>query len=299
MDLLHPYQVCRAIYYGQRWRLKRFLRIPDRPVNPVVDGDPELAFERHLRICTLLDKSMAALGSDFKGGVACEIGCGDCLSTADLLLGLGFEKIYLIEKKPIVLNDRQSALLMRLASLPGLPNAMTCLVDGDPPVLNNKVQIIPEYFENAELPEQVDFIFSNDVIEHVEDLGGFFSGCARILKPGGLMLHKFDLSGHEFFEDPLPPLDFQTYPRWLYEFMFPKYRRAVGNFADTIFDEIRKQGLEIADTIPIRTADPSYLSKIWPSLRKAARERSSEIVALLDVVVIVRKPNHHPLTRHQ
>ena len=31
-------------------------------------------------------------------GTACEIGCGDCLASADLLLGGGYKKIYLIEK---------------------------------------------------------------------------------------------------------------------------------------------------------------------------------------------------------
>ena len=66
--------------------------------------------------------------------------------------------------------------------------------------------------ENIGIPEAVDLVYWFDVLEHVEDLNGLFACCAKMLRPGGISLHKFDLSGHEYFEDPLPPLDFQTYP---------------------------------------------------------------------------------------
>jgi hypothetical protein len=84
-------------------------------------------------------------------------------------------------------------------------------------------------------------------------------------------------------------LDFQTYPTWLFNIIFPKYRRAVGNFADTIFDSMKKNGLEIQAVIPIRSAEPEYLEKIWPKLRKEARRRERETVALLDVIVLTKK----------
>jgi hypothetical protein len=55
------------------------------------------------------------------------------------------------------------------------------------------------------------------VLEHVEDLLGAMTVCFSLMKPGARMVHVTDLGGHGFFEDPMPPLDFQVYPDWLYD----------------------------------------------------------------------------------
>jgi hypothetical protein len=60
----------------------------------------------------------------------------------------------------------------------------------------------------------------------------------------------------------MPPLDFQTYPSWLFQLMFPRYRRPVKNFADLFFDLIRKNGFEILEIIPLGVAGPNYLHEI-------------------------------------
>ena len=52
---------------------------------------------------------------------------------------------------------------------------------------------------------------------------------------------------------------------------------------------MKKNGLEIQAVIPIRTAEPEYLEKIWPKLRKEARRRERKTVALLDVIVLTKK----------
>ncbi|MEI6790923.1 MAG: methyltransferase domain-containing protein [Myxococcaceae bacterium] len=286
--ILHPYQVVRALYYGQRWRLKRFLRIPDQPRNPVVDGNHEAAYERHLRICRLLNKAIQDFPSEQKGRVACEIGSGDCLSTADLLLGSGFEKVYLVEKQPIIFDCRQYELLKDLSTLSELPNSLASLSDENPPKISDHITIIPEYFENVKMPEKVDLIFSHDVIEHVEDLAGFFSGCARILKPGGVMVHKFDLSGHEFFEDPIPPLDFQTYPNWLYNLMFPKYRRSCRWFLQDILGSAKQCGFACISALILNAADREYIEKLRPLLRKTGMFLTADQLSSLDVLIIMK-----------
>jgi hypothetical protein len=87
----------------------------------------------------------------------------------------------------------------------------------------------------------------------------------------------------------MPPLDFQTYPSWLFQLMFPRYRRAVGNFADQFFDAMHKYDFKIVQITPLRKAEPEYLRKIRPLLRKAARTRSDETLSLLDLVVLARR----------
>jgi SAM-dependent methyltransferase len=286
--LLHPRAVARAIYYAQRWRFKRFLRIPDRPWSPVLDSGLEQAVDRYRRICRTL---LAALpsASSIQGSAVAEIGCGDCLAAADMMLGLGARHVHLVEHQAMPITElHRKALEISLA--PDLPNRAEILSADNRLSLNPaKATLHTGLLENISLPEPADLIYSFDVLEHVEDLDAFFSCCQRSLKPGGLSLHKFDLSGHEFFEDPMPPLDFQTYPRWLYRLMFPRYRRAVGNFADLFFDLIRKNGFEILEIIPLRVADSNYLRKIRPLLRKAARTRSDETLSLLDLVVLARR----------
>lgn len=103
------------------------------------------------------------------------------------------------------------------------------------------------------------------------------------------MVHKFDLSGHGLLEDPLPPLDFQTYPDWMYRLMYPKYGRAVRHFVDEFFFEIQRQGFLDMHISPLRTADDHYLTDLWPRLRPAAKLRPRKEVALLDLIVSARK----------
>ena len=287
LGVLHPASVFRALYYAQRWRIKHLLGIADSPRSPVLEGGMDQAVERYRRICrTLLSHLPNKLPEGF---LAAEIGCGDCLAAADMMLGLGAQHVHLVEHQAMPLTPLHRQALSRTIS-PDLPNRASILSSDDPPRLNPALATLHVgLLENLSLPQPVDLVYSFDVLEHVEDLDAFFSCCRRTLKPGGLSLHKFDLSGHEFFEDPMPPLDFQTYPRWLYRFMFPRYRRAVGNFADFFFDLMRKNGFEMLEIVPLRVADPKYLRTIRPKLRKEARMKSDEILRFLDLIVLARR----------
>ena len=287
-QILHPDRVFLALYYGSRWRLKRYLKVPEKPFTAVINSGVALATNHYRRICETILKHLPRNNS-LKGGVAAEIGCGDCLAAADMMLGLGARHVHLIEYCPIVVTDSHCQALQPLVADPSLPNQGEILYGKNQRLNQARATTHQGFLEDVGIPETVDLVYSFDVLEHVEDLDGFFACCSKMLKPGGISLHKFDLSGHEFFEDPLPPLDFQTYPTWLFNLMFPKYRRAVGNFADTIMNAMRNHGLEIIEVVPIRKADPDYLEQIWPKLRKEARRRPRETVALLDVVVVARK----------
>jgi len=280
--ILHPWVVLSASLFGIRYRIKQLLGIAGKEDTPVIGGDIAKAFERHFRIATLLRSALP----ESPHGVACEVGSGDCLAAADLLLGVGFREVILVEKKPIAADERQREVLKRLAA-GGLPNRSEVFhPDGSNRLDSSRVRVIPEYFEQARLESQVDFLFSFDVVEHVEDLRGFFKNCRSVVASGGTMVHKFDLSGHEFFEDPMPPLDFQTYPDWLYHLIFPKYRRACRRFLDEILDAAVREGFSDHPSVTmIREADADYLAALRPHLRSNARCRSDEQLKPLDIVV--------------
>ena len=58
----------------------------------------------------------------------------------------------------------------------------------------------------------MDVVLSNSVLEHVQDLPALFAELARILAPGGVMLHRVDYRDH-FFKYPF---HFLLYPRWVW-----------------------------------------------------------------------------------
>lgn len=285
----HSVPLLKSAYYGNRWRLKQLLGIKDQPRTDVLSSGMTSAVARYKRICqTLLDNLPDRQLID--GTVVSEIGCGDCLAAADMMLGLGAKHVHLVEFIPMIVRDQHREALASLIADDTLPNCGKVLADGDPPRLNSALVTFHEgLLENIRLPERVDFLYSFDVLEHVEDLDGFFAYCGEVVRPGGMMMHKFDLSGHGQFEDPMPPLDFQTLPRWVYEAAFPKYNRAVGNFADQFVSVMEGHGFIDLRVIPIRVAEADYLNEVWPHLRFEARQRSKEIVKLLDLVIVAQK----------
>jgi SAM-dependent methyltransferase len=269
--------------------MKQLLGIKVKPHTDVLSSGLDSAIARYRRICeTLLSNRPER--SAITGAVVSEIGCGDCLAAADMMLGLGAKHIHLVEFIPMVVTEEHRKALAPLIEDTTLPNNGSVLATGSPPHLNDSLVTFHEgLLENIRLPEPVDFLYSFDVLEHVEDLDGFFDYCGEVVRPGGMMMHKFDLSGHGQFEDPMPPLDFQAMPRWLYEIAFPRYNRAVGNFADQFQSSMEKHGFTDLRIIPIRVAEKDYLDEIWPRLRKEARERSRDNVALLDLIILAKK----------
>lgn len=289
MKLPHKRRVFKAFYYASRWRLKQLLGLPEKPNLHVVQSGLATALERHRRICLTLLPYFQAV-SELRGSVVAEIGSGDCLAAADMVLGMGARHVHLLDQRPIMVSPHHRAVVDALAADAALPNSGTILAKGEPPQLNSQVATPHTgLFESIGLPEPANLIYTFDVLEHVEDLNGFFQRCREISKPGTVHAHKFDLSGHEFFEDPIPPLDFQTYPDWIFNLIFPKYRRATGHLADEIFEAMKHNGCVIDQVVPLRTAEKDYLREIKPSLRSKARQRDDDTLALLDVIVVARQ----------
>ena len=289
MKLLHKQRVLKAFYYASRWRLKRLLGVPEEPNLHVVQSGFAAALARNRRICLTLLPYFQSV-PNLKGGVAAEIGSGDCLGAADMALGIGARHVHLLDQRPIIISPHHKDIIDSLAADKSLPNVGEILLHGEKVTLNTlKATAHTGLLETIGLPEPADLIYSFDVLEHVEDLSGFFQRCREISKPGTVHVHKFDLSGHEFFEDPIDPLDFQTYPDWLFNLIFPKYRRAVGHLADEIFDALTANGCIIEQVVPLRTAEQDYLHRIRPRLRHRAKQRDDQTLALLDVIVVARQ----------
>lgn len=127
--------------------------------------------------------------------------------------------------------------------------------------------LIQEYLEEVSLLEVVNFLFSQDVLDHAENLDGLNQACLKILKQGGIMIYKSDLTGHGLLEDPIPSLDFQTYPNWLNTLTYPKYSQATKQLLSEYIHRSQKKSFENIKVECLRKASAEYIDSIWPLLR--------------------------------
>jgi SAM-dependent methyltransferase len=285
--MLHPAKVLTSIYWNARISLRLFLGLKKRkPASSVLFEGSEVAFERYSRVCRFYLAHIHK--AEILNAHVCEVGCGDCLASADMLLSLGAAHVDLIETLPILVDQRQEEILKKCAEHDALPNRNVVL--GPTGAIDQtRISIIPQYLENVEGRDKYKLILSFDVLEHVEDIAGFFGNCHRLLLPGGLMIHKIDLSGHGLLEDPLPPLDFQTYSDFLYGMMYSKYRRATRRLQGAILDSIRSAGFTVEEIGVLRAADVDYVEALRPRLRKPIREKPADELKVLDWYLVARK----------
>ena len=291
--MLHRKRVAITLYHAFRRQVRRALRIPARAKPaPVLSQPTDYVVGRHSFILDGLTKHFPP-GLDLNGKNVCEVGAGDCLATSAFFLGKGARHVDVVEIDAPVVNDKQRRVLELLKSRgypidPGLiqlrSNNQEIHLD------HSRVTYHPCYMENFSAPRGVDFLFSCSVMEHVEDLVGFYGAAWKAMNSGGYMLHLVDLGGHESFEDPLPPLDFQTYPDWMYDAMFPKYYRATRRFLNEHVDPVKAAGFAVEAVTPTRKADEKYLDQLWPKLRPEARQRPRNEIEVVEFALLARKP---------
>ncbi|HEX7859831.1 MAG TPA: methyltransferase domain-containing protein [Verrucomicrobiae bacterium] len=287
--MLHKKRVAQTVYYALKRRVRRTLGFrPRHTAAPVLGCAFEEVIARHGWIVrTIVEHGPKEL--DLRGKAACEVGAGDCLAGASCLLSKGARHVNIVEVEPPVVNERQVEVLNALKKQ-GLPVDPSIVQrNGDWHLDSSRVAYYTCFMEKFEPREEHEFLFSFSVMEHVEDLHAFYTNCHRVLAPGGWMLHQIDLGGHALFEDPMPPLDFQTYPDWLFRLMYPKYHRATRRFVDEHVEAVKRAGFKVTKVTPTRKADENYLRGLWPNLRSAARKRPFEDVQVVEFALLARK----------
>jgi cyclopropane fatty-acyl-phospholipid synthase-like methyltransferase len=192
----------------------------------------------------------------------------------------------LVEPSPPVLDSLQRKVLESIQQT-GLA-LDTTFVSGERELRLDETRVTyhKSFMESLGFENRYDCLFSFDVTEHVEDLYGFYSACRKVLKPGGQMFHSIDFSGHSEFEDPVPPLDYQTYPDWIYYLMYPPFYRTTRSFLSQHHQAMTDSGFVIDETKVVRRAQPDYVAHVWPHLRSKARALPKEEVSILQAVVV-------------
>lgn len=286
--MLHKKLVAHAVIGSLKRKVRETLGIKPREQTwPILGLQKTYEHQKELaeRFPRIAPASWNALGKH-----VCEVGCWDCLSMTALLLKQGATHVDLIEPTPPVVNSMQADILRRIAA-EGVP------IDPEIIIGNGKTELDPKkitYYtcmlEDAVNSEKYDYLFSYHVLEHVERLVDFYGACFRLLKPGGEFFHCIDFSGHGLHEDPVPPLDFQTYPDWLYELMYPRNYRATRFFPSEHIRAMKHVGLDVIDYRTTRAAEPGYLRALRPRLRPAAQSLPDDELGVLEAVIACRRP---------
>ena len=125
-----------------------------------------------------------------------EIGPGDDLATAGVLLARGAREVVALDRFAV---SRSAA---------------------PPPGVTVTEGIGIEEAAASFGPESFDFIYSVAVLEHVADLDSAFASMYEMLRPGGALAHSIGGGDHGMFSDGgLHPLTYMTLPRPLYQLM--------------------------------------------------------------------------------
>lgn len=209
---------------------------------------------------------------DVRARTGLEIGPGDNLGAAFCLLVAGAQRVYAVEKFASI----HSAWCERLYRA----------ID---PAMRRRPEHIQSLFEDFTPPECIDFIYSHDVIEHV-DPPSIFRHAFKILKSGGDFVNMIDLTGHGVFYDLQRPLDFLTCPDRLYSLLFSAMETSNRVRWSQLLELARTSGFQVMYAAPIRRANPAYLAQIRPHLLPRYRALADDDLSVMQCILHLRKP---------
>jgi SAM-dependent methyltransferase len=156
---------------------------------------------------------------------------------------------------------------------------------------------------------QFDFIVSRAVLEEVHNIDGAFASMDRLLRPGGMLIHKVDLSDYRLFSSRgFSPLEFLSIPDIIYDRMssdsgLPNRRRrdyyasklrALGYEATLSFTAVLNRPLspyvESLSPDHYTPAELAATQQIRPRLCAQFRGCSDEDLLATGIFIAARKP---------
>lgn len=216
--------------------------------------------------------------------VVLEIGPGNSVAIALLLLAFGARKVVLVDKFKHLYWDNNNIKyhkrivdLIRLRRLPFADNAASAILIEKNRVFFNHKKIEYHFCDAANLPfndDSFDIVMSNAVLEHVHGIEDAIKELYRITKRGGIGIHEIDLGDHFCRKKALNLL---RYPRWLWILMAfnrPGYSNRlrfadlVGLFRRSGFDVVKSEALNCySGDIEISEIDKKFRGKSTDELR--------------------------------
>jgi SAM-dependent methyltransferase len=210
---------------------------------------------------------------DVRGKNGVEIGPGDNLGVCYQMLKAGAAQMYGIEKFASIEPEWNRKLFTRL----GGEHAAQ---------LHHSQALFEDFRPNV----PVHFIYSHDVIEHVDPVS-VFRHAFDLLEPGGDFVSFVDFTGHGVFHNLERPLDFLTCPDFLWKVLFSamettnrvRWSELLAIAADTRF--------EVVTAHTLQRVKPGYVESIRPHLLPRYAALGNEDLSVTHCELHLRKPN--------
>jgi len=134
----------------------------------------------------------------------------------------------------------------------------------------------------------VDFCYSVDVLEHVDDVRGVMRHHAKILRPGGVGVHAVDFSGHNAFAGT--DIDFLTCPDWAWNLMHSHLITSNRLRPSQVTGAALDAGLEVEQVVPTRTVTVERVEELRAKLNPRFANLPADELRILEAIVVLRAP---------
>ena len=129
----------------------------------------------------------------------------------------------------------------------------------------------------------MDLVFSQAVLEHVEDITATYDALFRWLKPGGVMSHQIDFKSHGLTRDWY---GHWTLPSWVWRLVRGRRSYLINRLpASAHISAMQRAGFEVVVQIPARAAAPAR-----SELAREFRDLTDDDIGTCGLFVIARKP---------
>jgi len=202
----------------------------------------------------------------FEGKHVLEIGPGDSLGVAPMMVGLGVKQVVCVDRFFTYRDpNKERAIMAALvdAAPPVAKERMNRCLDSDHRIVGDVIRYMPDVTIEmaAEKLGEIcfDYIISRAVLEHVYDIDKTYACCRKLIRGDGRTIHKVDLSNHSSIE--IHPLQFLTYTERLWWLMssnisrvnrcrWPQHRAALEKNRFAIENSLRRKSLAFRRSSP-------------------------------------------------
>jgi SAM-dependent methyltransferase len=272
----------RAVVTNQLARSRLYLKLGNRTGRGNPDETPA---EAAAYFIGCVDDYLAELGVDasfLAGKRVLEYGPGDTLGVALVLYAYGAASVECVDRFPIATMTEKSVRIYQaiLDALDRERARQAFNTPGDPrsgfsPAI--RYRVTPDGVSGTQ--GAYDLVISRSVHALVNRLDRTFADIARALAPGGVSIHKVDLSSHGL--DRYKRLDFLSWPDPIYRLMYSRKGRPNRWRVDRYQELARGAGLTIRKLSPTGKIDRAEVELLQPKLPARFRALDPEHLSWL------------------
>ncbi len=228
------------------------------------------------------------------GKALLEYGPGDLPGVAALMVARGAEKVYCVDRFPLVnLSDKNARVLGQLIDgSQGVERdrLLACLLDKNDPGAGfdpRCIEVLVRPSGLSGLRSAVDLVFSRAVLEHVNDLDATFADMTAAMRAGATAIHLVDLRSHGLHKSN--PLDSLEWSPSLWGLMYSA--KGVPNRwrIDKYRSVLKRLPVEVQALEATRLAASEHVALVRPRLADMFRGISDDDLRWLGFWLVFRK----------